>query len=233
MSTALPVVKRLQNFARAPATRAVVVRVSAIVLALTAGYLLAANLLLQTRLLRHLVSSGSDVQLEYDSAYSLWPGRAHFTGLMLRVEDHNVQFALSASGVVDVSLHELVLRRFRAVRLTTTDTTFRMRHKLHSVEPKNALRVAAYPPIKGFQDPPLYSGPKSPPIPDAEYDLWSVALENVHADLSEIWVLEYRYLGNAHADGSFQLAPARWFQVQPSSLRLDRGTLMLADSGIG
>jgi hypothetical protein len=199
---------------------------------MTASYLVAANVLLQTRLLRHLVGTGPDVLLEYESAYSWWPGRAHFSGLRLRVQDYNVQFEVHASGVVDVSLHELFRRRFRAVRLSTTDTTFRMRHKVHAVGPHNQLRLAAYPPISGFEDPPLYAGPEPPSIPDAEYKLWGVALENVSADLSEIWVLEYRYLGQAHAAGSFQLAPARWFQVGPATLELSEGALSLADRAL-
>jgi hypothetical protein len=102
-----------------------------------------------------------------------------------------------------------------------------MRHKVHAVE--NARRLAAYPKIEGFADPPLYRGPKPPPIPDSDYDLWQIQVENVVAGVEELWFLEYRYRGPGQARGSFLLRPARSFELSPSELYLSGGRLTVAD----
>src|SRR5688572_347994 len=72
-------------------------------------YLVAANVILRTRLLRDLISEGPDVELDYESAYSVWPGRVNVRGLELQVQDYRHQFAIAAeSGQVVVSLHALL-----------------------------------------------------------------------------------------------------------------------------
>src|SRR5690349_15295338 len=76
-------------------------------------YLVAANVILRTHLLRGWVSDGPDVELSYESAYSVWPGLVHVRGLELQVQDFDYQFAISAdSAQLTVSLHELALQRF-------------------------------------------------------------------------------------------------------------------------
>jgi hypothetical protein len=76
-------------------------------------YLIAANILLRTRLLRDLVSQGEGVELDYASAYSVWPGLVHVRGLALQVQDFRIQLSVAAdSGVVAICLHDLLFRRF-------------------------------------------------------------------------------------------------------------------------
>jgi len=223
-------VTRFASRLKRPNVRAVALRVVAVVVVITAVYLALANILLQTGIVRNLVSSGPDCELEYESAYSLWPGRARFKGLELSAQDYNVQFALRVeSGVVDVSLHELVLKRFRAVSLRAEGISFRFRHKLSAVGDDNRLRVAAYPPIEGYPDPPLYPGPKPPSDPEAIRRLWQVAIEDIDATLSELWMQEYRYVGPATVRGGFRLAPARSFQVDASSVAFEHGEVTLGD----
>ena len=63
--------------------------------ALFAFYLLVGNVLLRTRLLRDIVSADPDMLLlDYDSAYTLFPGHVNVKGLKLRFQDRNIQFAL-------------------------------------------------------------------------------------------------------------------------------------------
>src|SRR5262245_32177919 len=59
-------------------------------------YLIAANALLRSRLLRDVISEGPDVELDYASAYSVWPGRVHLRGLSLEVQDYRFQFSVDA-----------------------------------------------------------------------------------------------------------------------------------------
>ena len=206
----------------------VLLRVAIVLAALEVLYLVLANVALMTPLLRRVVNPADDVEIDYDWAYSPWPGRIYLKNLALRLEDYNVQFSVGIErGMLDVRLEELARRRFHAVRVSAEGTSYRMRHKLHEVG-KNARRVAAYPPIPGFSDPPLYRGPHPPPIPDEKYNLWDVRIENVDANVREVWVLEYRFQGQGRAWGSFHVRPARWYEVEGSGLTLEQGSLTVA-----
>jgi hypothetical protein len=206
----------------------VLLRVALVLALLELSYLLLANVTLLTPLLRSVVNPADDIEIDYDWAYSPWPGRVYVKNLALRVEDYNIQFFVGIErGKLDVRLEELVSRRFHAVRVDAEGTTFRMRHKFHDVG-KDARRVAAYPPIAGFADPPLYRGPHPPPIPDSEYALWDVRIENVTTSMREIWILEYRYRGDGRAFGSFHVKPARVYDVNHAGLELSGGRLSVA-----
>jgi hypothetical protein len=192
-------------------------------------YLVTANIVLRTRLLRDWVSRGEDVELDYSSAYSVWPGLVHVRGLALQVQDYQNQLSVAAdSGVVKVSLHDLLFRRFHATDVSLSGLAFRFRQK---VEPRDGMQpyVAAFPPIRGFADPPVLSGEEPPPVPDAEYDLWQIAIDKVDAELRELWILEYRYLGLGSVRGGFRLQPGRYFAVYPAAVQLKRGTLSIGD----
>ncbi len=203
-------------------------RVLAVVLGFSLVYLILANVLLKTRWLRDRVNPAPTVELEYSSASSYWPGRVRVTGLALQAEDYNVQFeATIDEATLDVSLHELLWRRFHVLALQAKGTAFRFRHKVKAVG-DNARRLAAYPPIAGFPDPPLYVG--GTPSGEGESKLWEVRIDNVHAELAELWFVEHRYVGGGVAQGSFHVEPGRRFEVRPSALRLDGGQLKIGES---
>lgn len=204
-------------------------RVVLVLLGLELAYLSVANLILRTQLIQDAVAGAEGFQLEFRRAYSLWPGRVHVEDFGLRVEDYNVQFELKLEAAdLDIALSELLSKKFHVTKLDATGTRFRMRHKLIVVG-DDAERVAAYPPIAGFADPPYFVGVRPPPIPDAEYDLWEVRIEDVTARATELWVMEYRFAGEAMARGSFVIRPTRWLQVSPAELVLERGTLRLGE----
>lgn len=208
---------------------AVAWRLGVVLAGMTLFYLGVANLVLAGGFIPRFTAKSDDIGIEYDSAYSVWPGRVHVRNLRVRMEDHNIQFLIVVErGFLDVSLLELAKKRFHALRVDADNVTYRMRHKLSRVG-KEALRVAAYPPIPGFADPPLFVGPPGVPIPDSEYDLWDVRVDNVTARVKEIWVLEYRYRGPGVARGTFRVQPARYYEVKPASLDLDGGKLTLGD----
>lgn len=215
-----------------PRSRAVLVvlrRAILVLVGLELVYLLIGNLILRSQLIQSAIAEADGFHLEVGRAHTLWPGRVHIEDFRLRVEDHNVQFELTfARGMVDISLSELAFKKFHATRLDAEGTRFRMRHKLITVG-DDAERVAAYPPIAGFADPPYYVGVRPPPIPDEEYDLWQVRIDNVTARARELWLMEYRFVGEAVARGSFVVRPARWVQVSGSELTLERGSLRLGE----
>ncbi len=206
-------------------------RVAVVLLGLQLVYLVVVNALLRTQAIQNAVGSSAGFALDFERAYSLWPGHVRVRNLSLRVEDYNVQFEVALAQVdVDISLSELLFKKFHATKLVSEGTRFRLRHKLIVVG-DDAERVAAYPPIQGFADPPYYVGVRPPPIAatTSEHDLWSVRIEDVQARVSELWVLEYRFQGSGLAHGSFVVEPGRRVQVEPAGLELERGTLTLGE----
>ncbi|HEX5098806.1 MAG TPA: hypothetical protein VFV94_04870, partial [Polyangiaceae bacterium] len=131
-------------------------RVLAVLAGLELFYLICANLVLCTPLLKKFAASSDDLRVDYGSAYSLIPGRIEVRGLRVRMHDHNVEFEIAVErGTLDVSLHELLRKRFHALRVDADAVGYRMRHRLSHVGLEGP-RVAAYPPIAGFADPPLF-----------------------------------------------------------------------------
>jgi hypothetical protein len=213
-----------------PHAAAVALRTGALLLALTLLYLGVTNLVLASGVIQHLANESHDVRITYASAYSLWPGRVVVRNLGVRLEDHNVQIWVGVPrGTLEVDLLALARRRLHLLRVDGEEVTYRMRHKLSRVG-KEGPRVAAYPPIQGFADPPLFSGPAaepSPGSPGVHDDAWDVDIEHVTALVAEVWILEYRYRGPGVARGSFRVLPARFYEVARASLDLAGGELTL------
>jgi hypothetical protein len=202
--------------------------VVAVLFCLQLAYVVIANALLRSQVIQRSIASAQGFALEFSQAYTLLPGRVHLRDLSLRVEDYNVQFEVAiGQASLDIALSELLFKKFHVTRLDARGTRFRMRHKLISVG-DDAERVAAYPPIEGFADPPYFVGVRPASLGESdEYDLWRVRIEHVTAAVTELWVMEYRYQGAGLARGSFVVHPSRWVQVEPASLRLDGGRLTL------
>lgn len=205
----------------------VLLRALAVLFCLQLGYLALGNVVLRSGVIKTSVEQAEGFELDYSGAYTLWPGHVRLRDFSLRFEDYNVQFEIAlATAELDISLTELAFKKFHVTRLDAQGTRFRFRHKLIVVA-DDAERVAAYPPIRGFADPPYYRGVRSPPIADEDYDLWEVRIERVTARVSELWVMEHRFVGEGVARGSFVVRPARWVQVEPAELLLERGRMTL------
>jgi hypothetical protein len=176
------------------------------------------------------VGAARGFQLDFAQAYTLWPGHLRVRDLSLRFEDYNVQFEVAlAKADLDIALSQLLFKKFRVTRLVADGTRFRMRHKLVVVG-QEAERVAAYPPIKGFADPPYFVGVRPRPLnAEQQDDLWQVRIEDVQARVSELWIMEHRFRGRGMARGSFVVWPTRWVQVEPARLELEDGSLTLGE----
>lgn len=206
-------------------------RVAAVLFCLELVYVGVGNAVLRSQAIQNAVASADGFALEFGRAYTLWPGHVHVRDLSLRVQDYNVQFEVAiARAELDIAITELPFKKFHITRLDAEGTRFLMRHKLISVG-DDAERVAAYPKIKGFADPPYFVGVHAPAISDAEADsdLWKIRIEHVQTTVSELWVMEYRYRGAGRAQGSFVVHPTRWVQVEPAALWLDGGSLTLGE----
>ena len=197
---------------------------------LVVTYLVVANVLLRTRLLRNAVSgsamnfavtgNSSELRLDYESAYSIVPGRVHLEGLTIRGRERTVEWALTLDhAVVDVSLVDLLSRKFHATRLRGSGFTIRARLRLDRAAATPEV-VAALPSITGFADPPLLDGePAPPPLTDATYKLWMVDLEDVDVEhVREVWVHTVRSEGDTHVYGRWLFRPQRWLEVGPAAV---------------
>jgi len=83
-------------------------------LALEALYLAAGNVIVRTRLLRSWINDGPErTKVEYRSAYTLWPGCVHVTGLRIWDRDVNAEWRIALDeGVGRIGLWDLLGRRF-------------------------------------------------------------------------------------------------------------------------
>jgi len=202
-----------------------------VVLALELTYLLAGNVLLRAGVIEHWLNTDpNELEVHFDGAWTVFPGRVRLKNFSMREQDDNVQVWLRIErATVDVELFDLFKRRFHASRVTTQGTSFRRRQKLRG-SAADRLRATAYPPIAGFTDPPLL--PRVAPRQELGIDPWTIQIENVEADLSELWVMQFRYSGRAIARGQFRLMPGKRLRVGPASVEFSPGKLTAGEKEI-
>jgi hypothetical protein len=210
--------------------RRLVKRVLGVVGILAASYLVVANILLRTGLLRNAVNGSSlsfailgtstALHLDYTSAYSIFPGRAHVEGLTIRGRERTVEWRLTLDRAdVTISLAGLLHRTFHVTRLRSSGLTLRARLRLDRAHATPDV-IAALPPIAGFADPPLLDdAPPPPPLPDANYDLWMLDLEDIDVEhVREVWIYTVRAEGDTRVRGRWLFRPQRWLDVGPSTV---------------
>jgi hypothetical protein len=195
-------------------------------------YLLAANIILRIGLFQHVVNSDPNfMYIAFEGGWTIVPGRIHFRNLEIRQQDNNVQSLLMIEeGVLQLEFLPLAKKRFHATSVHGTGTSFRFRHKVskESIVP-NLERLAMYPPIHGYSDPPIrgFPWPRSPPS-----RLWKIELDGVDADVYELWFLEFRYTGSARVEGAFRLMPGERLWVGPAVLTMGPGQLTLGEERV-
>jgi hypothetical protein len=181
-------------------------------------YLVGMNAFLGTHAFRDLISSDPDSLLvEYDRAYSLWPGRIHVEGLSIRGRDGNVEWILRLERCdFRVAFTDLARKKFHAHHVRGDGLRMRARQRVDAVTPAT---MAALPPVPGFLDPPLADiGPPTAPLTDANYHLWSVELDDVVAShVHEIWIDTQRYSGDLEVRGRWVFRPMRRLDIGPAT----------------
>ena len=175
------------------------------------------QLTLTTPLLRWVLNRASPERfhIQYQSAWSIWPGTVHVKGLRLRAQDHNLQWSLEADKIdATISLVDLLRRKFHPTRVRGTGLAFRLRRKIFRPE-VTAERVYGLPQIDGFDPVPLKTEEPQDVVPDARYHLWAIQLDDVlAARVREIWIDRARFTGDAQASGGFFIKPMRRVQVE-------------------
>lgn len=192
-------------------------------------YVVAANTLIRTRLLRALINHGPDkLSVEYSSAYTLRPGRVRVRDLRIRDRSTATEWLIALDeGRGSIGLFDLLRGRFHATRIRGSGLVVRVRSRL-TPEAATPLRLSFLPPIAGFPGPPLREPGGTAPLPTGRE--WTVRLDDLDVHpVREIWVNDYHYTGDATLKGSLLLHPRLRFEVFPSSLEVRSGTLRLRE----
>ena len=194
-------------------------------------YLLAANVILRTHLLRGWVSDAKgDRTLEYRSAWSLYPGHVAIRDLSLRYQNDTAQMLiLIERGKLQIDLFALTKHTFRVSKLNAEGLSYLLRQRVESVEGQEE-RVRAFAPIAGFADPPIAQAEvPEPPVPDDQYDSWIIDMPDISASLREVWTMEFRYRGEGTLEGGFYVKPQREVWVRPSVMVTHGGLYSLGE----
>ncbi len=206
------------------------VRGALCLLALEALYVLAANVLLNCGLVPRWVNGATpQVHVGWERAITVWPGQAWVKRFSMQFDDENmVQLDLNVEdSSVGISMLGFTRRTFVLSRGRASGVSYRMNIKVSEEEARGMPeRVAAFPRVPGFAFPPLKPAEPPPRASQAEIDrLWRIELADIESDLTEVWIGEYRYVGDAHVKGSFEFAPVKELSVGPASLSFDGGRL--------
>ena len=192
-------------------------------------YVIAANLLIGTRLLRALINKGPDeFSIEYSSAYSLLPGRVRVEDLRIRDRGLATEWVIALEkGRGSIRLLDLIRGRFHTTRIRGNGLTIRVRSRL-TPEQATPVLLAFLPPIAGYPDPPLREPGERPRLPTGRE--WTIRLDDVVVEpVKEIWVNEYHYTGDATLTGGMLLHPRLRFETFPTALAVRSGTLSLRE----
>ncbi len=202
----------------------------AVALASELLYVLAANAFFMLGGVPKMFESTNSIDAHFRGAYTFWPGQIHVSKLRVIFQDHNVQWSLDLeSADLKVRFRDLFARTFHASRVRGEGAVFRVRHRVDPWE-KDRPPVAALAPIPEYVTPAVFEArAPEPAIPESEYNLWTVHLEDVDIGVQELWIQQFRYLGAGRARGAFRLRPARTLWVGPASLDLYAGRLLAGD----
>ncbi|HEU4404702.1 MAG TPA: hypothetical protein VFS43_05360 [Polyangiaceae bacterium] len=192
------------------------------------AYVAAANVVLGGGVAaRHFSPTDQSTTLRYEGAWSIVPGVVQFRRVSLQGQDNNVQWRLElGEGSLRVSVPMLARRQIAMRHLRGEGVSFRLRHRVRP-ERARAPDVAAYPPIGGYDDPPLLEY-EAKPETDRE-KAWEVSLADVEASVREVWVQEFRYEGPGRLYGAFHLVPGERLWVGPAELEFLGGRLSVGE----
>jgi|GEM_PF-1460578 len=176
-----------------------------LVLLLYLIYPITVTLALSTGLVEKLLAS-EDLRVEITSpAWSLLPGDVHM-GRVKIFMNGETQFILSADNITaQVRLLPLFRRRFEVASLATKNVMFQMRVQVDEKHADSA-RAQAFPPLPGLPGDPTKSRQEAAKTEERDPD-WTVRLDGIDAKVSELWFLEYRYLGDGRLKGGFERGP--------------------------
>ena len=181
------------------------------------AYLLIVNIALQTRLIRgYLEKPPAEVTLEYKRAYSIFPGRFHVEGLVLRGQDSVIEWRLQVDKAdYWMSFPDLARKVYHVKSVRADGLEFRVRLRMDPQKPVDPDHVAALPPVEGFVAPPMKNPATETPTDISK--IWSVTLDDVDAlHVREVWIDTIRSTGDMHIRGRWKFVPTQYIDLGPA-----------------
>jgi len=185
-------------------------------------YVAVVNLFLASALGHSVVNLREErLRIDYDRAFSPWPGKLWVRGLRLRGQSPRMQWQAEgnrASG--RISLLPLLMRSFRVSGLRADGVTFLLRRRQDAAE-DGAAAPELQPPIPGLENPPT----RKPELlyrtrpPESS---WTVTLAGCRlTGVEELWFEQYRLVGDMAVRGGMRLRLKRTTTIRRSSMTLE------------
>jgi hypothetical protein len=177
---------------------------------------------------RAMRSDHLSIHIDHPS-WTLWPGHIHVRGATV-LSNGETQFKLQAKNLLlHVNLFGLFKKHLKVTHLSGDDIHLFLRVKVQ--DPRGIeRRLAAYPPLPdlpGQQD--LVE--KKATGRDQPSSEFTVELEGLEAHVSELWLMEYHYVGPATLRGGFLVGPLR-MHVSASVEELGPGELRFGEAQV-
>jgi hypothetical protein len=178
---------------------------------------------------RAMRSDNLRVHIEHPS-WTLWPGHVHVRGATV-LSNGETQFKLEAKDLLlHVNLFGLFKKHLKVTHLSGDDIHLFLRVKVQDARGIER-RLEAYPPLPDLPGKPdvVEKKPTRSDQPSTEY---TVELEGLEAHVSELWLMEYHYVGPATIRGGFLVGPLRMRvnasveDIGPGELRFGEGQVI-------
>lgn len=201
-----------------------------IALGLLSLYGIGANLFLRSPAAQRWMFRHPDrLQVTWEQAWTVWPGRVHLETVEIRGQDRRLQWWASLDrATVSVDLSALAWRTFHARSIGGMGVEVRLRHRLapEASPPTGPDGTVLTPEIPGL-DP--WTGPHAPVSGGSPPDRrpgWTIHLEGVDlARLREVWIDRYRLAGAGRLRGSMELRVRGDLSVEQARIGIGEGRL--------
>lgn len=157
-------------------------------------------------------------------SWTLWPGHIHVAAATVRANGET-QFELQAKNLlVHVNLFSLIHHHLHVTHISADDVRFFLRVQVQST--KNIeRRLAAYPPLPDLPgDKSIVESHEKKATRDAQKSAFIVELDGIDVRVSELWFMEYHFVGPGTLKGGFLVGPNR-MRVDTSVQDLGPGEL--------
>jgi hypothetical protein len=187
-------------------------------------YVAGTAVFLNTSLTKLINTDSQSLWITYASAFSIFPGIVRVRDVKVRVQDHNMQLhAELHHATVGIHLFALFNRKFQTTFIQGGGVSFRLRFRrpLKEIMPEKMALLA---PIPG-----LLSLEKIPEVKDPHpSEPWKISLGGLNlADLYEVWIEDYHFLGKGLVTGGFYLYPSHEAEVFSSGVEITEGNVFV------
>jgi hypothetical protein len=170
-------------------------------------YPVVGTFVLSSGLFEKLVASEDLKILLEKPAWTFWPGRVHAAGARILVNGET-QFELDAKHLLlDVRFLPLIHKHLHVLDLKADDLRYKMRIQVED-EKGIEKRLAAYPPIPDLPGDPTLAKNKGQATEERQSD-FTVEVDGIDAGISDLWFMEYHYVGPGRITGGFLVGPHR------------------------